>query len=156
MNSVSRVARRITFVGAIAVLASAAALYSNLTHGASPAESRLLDDIRYLASDELEGRGIGTKGLDKASEFVRDAFQKAGLKEPSKGWYQPFAMISGSELASPNSLAFVGAENKVTELKVDSDFRTLSFGGSGVRRGSRLLRLWHRFVGKYQEFEGST
>ncbi|NQT40893.1 MAG: hypothetical protein HQ581_25585, partial [Planctomycetes bacterium] len=30
------------------------------------AEARLADSVRYLASDELQGRGLGTKGLDVA------------------------------------------------------------------------------------------
>lgn len=147
---------RKSFVSVFAVLIVSAALYSSSTHGASPAENRLLEDIRYLASDELEGRGIGTKGLDKAAEFVRDAFQKAGLSEPSKGWFQPFTMISGSELGTPNSLAVVGADSPAVELKIDSDFRTCSFGGSGTFDGEVVFCGYgiDSAEKKFQEFEG--
>jgi len=34
----------------------------------------------YLASDELEGRGTGYPGNDKATEYVAEQFKKAGLK----------------------------------------------------------------------------
>ena len=33
-------------------------------------EKRIIASVRYLASDEMEGRGIGTKGLDRAAEFI--------------------------------------------------------------------------------------
>ena len=41
---------------------------------------RIREDIQYLASQELEGRGIGTKGLDLAANYIRDRFRKIGLK----------------------------------------------------------------------------
>ncbi|MGE3315901.1 MAG: M28 family peptidase [Planctomycetaceae bacterium] len=156
MKSVSRPGSRLMVVGLAGAVLLVAAVSSSFTLGASPAENRLLEDIRYLAADELEGRGIGTKGLDKASEFVRDAFQKAGLKEPGKGWYQPFAMISGSELSTPNALAIVSADSKVTELKIDSDFRTMSFGGSGTFEAEVVFCGYgiDSAEKKYQEFEG--
>jgi hypothetical protein len=42
-------------------------------------ERRLLDDVRYLASDELEGRGIGTLGIELAADYIAE-----GSSEP--GW----------------------------------------------------------------------
>ncbi|MDR4498764.1 MAG: M20/M25/M40 family metallo-hydrolase [Candidatus Scalindua sp.] len=43
-------------------------------------ETRMLKDIEYLASDELEGRGLGTPGLDKASDYIAKQFSDAGLR----------------------------------------------------------------------------
>src|ERR1041384_4780691 len=37
-------------------------------------------NIAYLASDELEGRGIGSPGIDQAAEYISKAFKEAGLK----------------------------------------------------------------------------
>ena len=39
----------------------------------------LLEHIKYLASDELEGRGNGSLGLQKAGEYITGQFQAAGL-----------------------------------------------------------------------------
>src|SRR5262245_44750970 len=36
--------------------------------------------IHYLADDKLEGRGTGTEGFAKATVYVSDQFQKAGLQ----------------------------------------------------------------------------
>jgi len=41
---------------------------------------RMLGHIRYLASEELEGRGLGSKGLEKAAHYIAAAFKTAGLE----------------------------------------------------------------------------
>lgn len=41
---------------------------------------RIRADVKYLASDRLEGRGIGTRGEELATDFIAREFQKAGLK----------------------------------------------------------------------------
>src|SRR3989338_6582697 len=51
-----------------------------LTEGIeSPDLSLLQQHVSYLASDELEGRGLGTEGLWKAAHYIADEFQKNGL-----------------------------------------------------------------------------
>jgi hypothetical protein len=99
----------------------------------SEAEARLKSDITFLASDELEGRGVGTEGLNRAADFIREEFRKAGLKvDVVKGEaFQKFTMTTGAKLGSPNELAFAGPEGKKLEPKYDAAFRTCSFGGSG-------------------------
>lgn len=44
------------------------------------------EHVSYLASEELEGRGLGTQGKLKARDYIREAFVTAGLK-PYKGNY---------------------------------------------------------------------
>jgi hypothetical protein len=41
---------------------------------------RMLGHIRHLASGDLEGRGLGSRGLEKAAHYIANAFKKAGLK----------------------------------------------------------------------------
>jgi hypothetical protein len=41
---------------------------------------RMLDHIRHLASEELEGRGLGSKGLEKAAHHIATSFKTAGLE----------------------------------------------------------------------------
>lgn len=43
-------------------------------------KERMMADIEFLAGDEMKGRGFGTPELDKAADYIRDVFQKAGLK----------------------------------------------------------------------------
>jgi hypothetical protein len=42
-------------------------------------KDRMMQTIRFLASKELEGRGSGSKGLDRAADFIATRFQEAGL-----------------------------------------------------------------------------
>lgn len=51
-------------------------------------QKRMMGHIESLASEELEGRGLGSKGLEKAAHYIAMAFKNAGL-EPGgdKGSY---------------------------------------------------------------------
>ena len=42
-------------------------------------QKRMMQAIRYLASDELQGRGLGTPGIEKAAQFIAENFKEAGL-----------------------------------------------------------------------------
>src|SRR5437667_1397588 len=47
--------------------------------------------IKYLASDELQGRGSGTPGCERAAEYIAAQFKQYGLKTSTEGgYYQPF------------------------------------------------------------------
>ncbi len=104
-------------------------------------EARLLDEIKYLASDELEGRGIGTEGLDKAADYMRREFQAAGLDvtRVHGGAFQSFSMSVKAKLASPNSMRFLSPDGKATDLKQNVDFRPCAFGGSGKIEGELVF-----------------
>ncbi len=42
-------------------------------------QNNMMQHIRYLASEELEGRGLGSKGIAKAAAYIANDFKKAGL-----------------------------------------------------------------------------
>jgi hypothetical protein len=104
-------------------------------------ESRLLGDLKFLAADEQQGRGIGTAGIDRAAEFIRDEFAKAGLdvSRVDSGAFQQFTMVTGSELGKPNKLSITPPDGTGFELKYDTDFRTCSFGGAGQFSGEPVF-----------------
>src|SRR5437660_668472 len=81
------------------------------------AEARLRSDLTYLASDECEGRGITTKGIGLAAEYVARQFQKAGLKPggPDGTYFQPFSLATAAR-AGTNSLTLRGPQGQVIEL----------------------------------------
>jgi hypothetical protein len=144
--SFTRLARRSILVAAVVSLVVAATVRvpadspsESQVHSLSHPESQthLLNDIKYLASDELEGRGIGTKGLNKAADYIRDQFKAAGLDvtRVNGGAFQFFKMTTQAVLGSPNTLKFVGPEGKTIELKMDVDFVPCSFGGGGKISG---------------------
>jgi hypothetical protein len=65
----------------------------------------LLDHIKYLASDELQGRGNGGEGLERAAEYIAGEFKTAGL-QPGGGddWFQPFGLVAGLSAGEGNEL----------------------------------------------------
>ena len=107
---------------------------------ATEAEARLLKTVDYLASDELEGRGVGTKGLDKAAEYLAAEFANLGLKTDLFDGtpFQKFEVTTTSELGpkEQNTLTLVGPPAKPgeparqLELKLGKDFTPLSAGGA--------------------------
>ena len=109
----------------------------SLAIDAESIESRLLDSASYLASDELEGRGVGTEGLDRAAEYIADTFTQAGLQTELYGG-KPFHVFHRSGkyvLGSRNALHFAGPKSQQVDLKLDTDYRPLSMSSSGRLSG---------------------
>jgi aminopeptidase N len=99
----------------IPLLVAAAASASGPAPGCSRA---LLEaDVRYFASDELGGRGLGSPGLDQALRAVAQRFADLGLApayperataaDPLAGYLQPFT--SAGQPASANVIGILPA-----------------------------------------------
>ena len=56
---------------------------------------RIRAHVKFLASDLLEGRGVGTRGGDLASEYIATEFALDGLKPAGDNgtYFQNFAMV---------------------------------------------------------------
>lgn len=57
--------------------------------------TRLLDGIRTLAADEMEGRGLGTASEQRATAWIASRFQEAGLEPggPDGSWFQEVPLV---------------------------------------------------------------
>lgn len=51
-------------------------------------EQRMLNDIRYLASPELGGRGLGTVEIDRAAAYIAKEYENAGLQAIGDSYLQ--------------------------------------------------------------------
>ncbi len=58
--------------------------------------------IKILSADNMEGRGLNTRGIDKAADFIAEEFKKAGLKPLRESSY--FQSFSPSKDGSTPSL----------------------------------------------------
>src|SRR6476620_5082531 len=85
---------------------------------ASECDGRHRETVNYLASDDLQGRGVGSPGIDKAADFIAQQFSKFGLRtDLFHGTpFQEFELTLASELgpAEHNRLSFVGPNGAVT------------------------------------------
>ena len=88
-------------------------------------QNKLYQHVKYLASDELEGRFPGTKGDLLAAKYIKDEFEKNNLVMLDKNGFQYFDFIAGIELGENNILKF-----KNSNYLVNENFVPLSFGKS--------------------------
>jgi hypothetical protein len=85
----------------------AALLAATATAATPPIQpDAVLAHIKFLASDELKGRGNGQEGLERAAEYIAKQFEAAGLRPGGAGggWFQPFEMQAGLAIGEGNAL----------------------------------------------------
>ncbi len=83
-------------------------------------------DVRILASDRMEGRGLGTQGIERAADWIEgqlSSFLKPAF--PSHSYRQPFRVKTGVTRAEGNRLAGVA----------EADWTPLGMSSSGPFRG---------------------
>ena len=66
---------------------------------------RLIDDIRFLSADRLQGRMTGSPGADTAAAYLARRFSQVGLQPAAGGWFQSF--IVGRDAPAPRQ-AYTG------------------------------------------------
>lgn len=93
-------------------------------------------DIRYLASDQLAGRGNGSPELEEAARFIARRFEDLGLEPAGDagGYFQPFRVMTGQEVGRLTE-AVLRIDSKVLELHYPADFEPLTFSASGELTG---------------------
>ena len=121
---------------ALALVLAFALLATATTTSVGPANPQLyLNDIKTLAAPDMEGRGAGTKGLEKASKYLEHRYKSLGLQPAgTNGYFQPFTVTTGAKLKSDNSLTEdIGGKKQA--LVLNTDFVPASFSSSGAFAG---------------------
>ena len=96
---------------------------------------RYLADIQQLTIPAMEGRGDGTKGLDRAASMLEKRYKSLGLKPAGTHRYrQPFSVITGARLKADTKLSVLEG-NARQELVLNRDFVPFSFSASGHADG---------------------
>ncbi|MEW5743148.1 MAG: M20/M25/M40 family metallo-hydrolase [Myxococcota bacterium] len=98
------------------------------------APERLRDDAAWLSDPAREGRGVGTKGLDAAGEWIEARFKALGL-EPAgaDGFRAPFEVTTAVKAGPATSLKVQG---KVADA---ADFTALGFSAQSKVKGAAVL-----------------
>jgi aminopeptidase YwaD len=97
--------------------------------------ARYLKDVQVLAAPDMEGRGPGTKGIEKASKYIEHRYKSLGLQPAgTDGYLQPFTVTTGAKLKSGNELVATNGASK-QPLKINQDFEPISFSESGSFTG---------------------
>ena len=82
------------FVRSLFVLAALPSVA--LAQSAAVELPRMLDDIKFLSDDRLEGRFTGTPDADTAAAYIQQRFRQVGLQAPAGGWFQEFKVEGGA------------------------------------------------------------
>ena len=88
-------------------------------------KERIREHVKYLSSDELEGRGTGQRGGDLAADYIAKEFASYGLKPAGDNatFYQNVPMV-GVRTLPETSFSFSEPGGKSFEAKNLTDFVT--------------------------------
>jgi len=81
--------------------------------------------VKYLASDELEGRGMNQKGSDLAAQYIADQFKSYGLKPAgdSGTFFQQVPMV-GVQTLPDTTFSLVPDSGSAVPLQALDDYVT--------------------------------
>jgi Peptidase family M28/PDZ domain/PA domain len=122
-------------------LVAAVASYAGETPPSLPPDvtierKALESDVRYLASDELRGRGNGTRGLWAAARYIADRYLALELVPAGDAgtYFQSFRVMTGQEIGR-HTQAVVRTRGGMSILQFPADFEPISFSCSGEIEG---------------------
>src|SRR5215211_1683323 len=90
---------------------------------------RIQKDVKYLASDALEGRRTGTNGATEAAVYIAKEFGRLGLKPLASNtarngsesrYLQSFPYVAGVKLGKDNGFIFSRVGNVEAPVAVET------------------------------------
>ncbi|MGH9491931.1 MAG: M28 family peptidase [Terriglobales bacterium] len=123
------------FIFPLALLALLASQAWARAETADPARYR--EHVKVLADLRMEGRGAGTRGLERARNYLEREFKRLGLQpmgDAGGSYRQPFLVTTGARLRADNRLTAV-LNGKEQKLKLREDYLPLSFSAVGSVSG---------------------
>src|SRR5450432_4848376 len=112
-------------VAVAAAIVGASILFAQKTQTPKIDADKIREAVKYLSSDELEGRGTGQKGGDVAADYIAAQFKSFGLKPAGDNgtFFQNVPMV-GVKTLPTTAFAFVPASGAPVELKNLEDYVT--------------------------------
>lgn len=140
------------FVWALCCLA----LIGTMTKADEPL-AKMKADLFFLASEECEGRGLRTEGLNKAANRIVDNFKAAGLKSgaPDGSFFQPFVTKETQLVDGPQEVRFAGPNDVTKSLAINKEFCICGVTGKGIAKGGIVFVGFGISAGeKYDDYAG--
>ncbi len=97
---------------------------------------------KYLSSDKLEGRFVGTKGNNEAAAYIKKHFKKYSLQQFGNSYYQPFKVfvkeginkMKSDSVLTQNVFGFIeGSDEKLKNefIVIGAHYDHWGWGGTG-------------------------
>ncbi len=133
--------------------------------------SRLEKHVAILASDSLEGRGLGTEGKLKARDYIAEHFQSFGLQPVNEDYFQNLDLriglarvpgtnvigyLPGSDAALRGEYIVLGAHYDHLGYEYQNDERVIYPGADDNASGTAVLIEMARYFSKNQETIGRS
>lgn len=95
--------------------------------------------VRYLASDELQGRGVGSDGIEAAARYLAGQFREIGVQPGGDQgtFFQSFDVSISKRIGEKTRLVVRGDDRR--RLEVNKDFVPMPFSKSGGFDGSLVF-----------------
>jgi Tol biopolymer transport system component len=99
--------------------------------GKTSSADRYMDDVRWLADDAREGRGVGTHGLEEASRYLEHRFREIGIEPAGDGgsYFNRFEAPVAVEAKAVTAVTIDG------EPVARAEFEPASFSASAKAEG---------------------
>lgn len=104
----------------------------------------MMETIRFLSDSKLKGRGLGTKELDTAADFVAEKFRNAGLQpggDAKESYFQTWEdLIEDTTVTLRNVIGFIPGKNPeiaAQSLVIGAHYDHLGLGWPDVRGGNK-------------------
>ena len=103
-------------------------------------EKRMMKSVEYLASEELKGRGLGTKEIELATKYITKQFEEAGLKKINNSYLQTFThkFADKGSMKITNIIGIIQGTDvslKDNPIVVSAHYDHLGFGWPDVHKG---------------------
>ncbi|RKY92887.1 MAG: peptidase M28, partial [Ignavibacteriae bacterium] len=105
----------------------------------------LMEHVIFLASEEMQGRGLGTEELDNSAQYIAEQFKAAGL-EPAgdegtyfQSWTQIVGKKDAKEFTLKNVIGIIlGTDEKLVgeSVVLSAHYDHLGLGWPDVRKGN--------------------
>ena len=117
------------------------------------------NSLTYLASDELEGRNTGTKGIEKAAVFIENYFKKHNVKPYFKTYrdsfnlkdivgYNMVGFIEGNDPKLKNEFVILGAHYDHIGNGKEVNGDVIANGANDDASGTVAVLEWAKYFSK--------
>ena len=104
---------------------------------------RMMETIKFLASDKLKGRGIDMPEINDAAEYIKNKFEECGLLPGADNgtYYQTWVqnVLNKKNLKLRNVIGIIPGNNdnlKNAPIVISAHYDHLGFGWPDVRKGN--------------------